>query len=77
MRILVVEDDPVLLDGLKAGLALLGATVDTVTTCADGHAALGTTTFDAVVLDLMLPDGRGSICWRRFAARATGPRSCY
>ena len=59
MRILVVEDDPVLLNGLKAGLGLLGATVDTVSSCADGHAALGTTEFDAIVLDLMLPDGSG------------------
>lgn len=59
MRILVIEDDPVLLDGLKAGLGLLGATVDTVSSCADGHAALGTNTFDAMVLDLMLPDGSG------------------
>ncbi len=31
MRILVVEDDPILLDGLKAGLSLVGATVDAVT----------------------------------------------
>jgi two-component system, OmpR family, response regulator QseB len=59
MRLLVIEDDPVLLDGLKAGLSLLGATVDTVNSCADGYAALGTTTFDAIVLDLMLPDGSG------------------
>ncbi len=59
MRVLVVEDDPVLLDGLKAGLGLLGATVDTVSSCADGHAALATTAFDAIVLDLMLPDGSG------------------
>jgi DNA-binding response OmpR family regulator len=59
MRILVVEDDPVLLDGLKAGLGLVGATVDAVTCCADGLAALATTSFDAVVLDLMFPDGSG------------------
>src|SRR5664279_570525 len=59
MRILAIEDDPVLLDGLTAGLGLLGATVDTVSSCADAYAALGTTTFDAVVLDLMLPDGSG------------------
>lgn len=59
MRILVVEDDPVLLDGLKAGLSLAGATVDTVTSCADGLAALATFSFDAIVLDLMLPDGSG------------------
>src|SRR5260221_13153024 len=59
MRILVVEDDPVLSDGLKVGLGLSGATVDAVATCADACAALATSTFDAVVLDLMLPDGSG------------------
>lgn len=59
MRILVVEDDPVLIDGLKVGLGLAGATVDDVTTCADARAALATGRFDAVVLDVMLPDGSG------------------
>jgi DNA-binding response OmpR family regulator len=28
MRILVVEDDPILLDGLKTGLSLQGMTAD-------------------------------------------------
>ncbi|MFG1462188.1 response regulator transcription factor [Xanthobacter sp. DSM 24535] len=59
MRILVVEDDPVLMDGLKVGLGLAGATVDEVATCADARAALAASRFDAVVLDLMLPDGSG------------------
>lgn len=59
MRILVVEDDPVLSDGLKVGLGLAGATVDRVETCAEALAALATSRFDAVVLDLMLPDGSG------------------
>ncbi|MFG1392588.1 response regulator [Xanthobacter agilis] len=59
MRILVVEDDPVLLNGLKVGLGLSGATVDEVSTCADARAALASSRFDAVVLDLMLPDGSG------------------
>jgi two-component system response regulator QseB len=54
-----VEDDPVLADGLKVGLALAGMTVDGVATCADARAALAASTFDAVVLDLMLPDGSG------------------
>ena len=59
MRILVVEDDPILSDGLRVGLSLCGATVDCVATCADADAALGTSPFAAVVLDLMLPDGSG------------------
>ena len=59
MRILVVEDDPVLSDGLKVGLGLYGATLDIVSSCADGHAALAADAFDALVLDLMLPDGSG------------------
>lgn len=59
MRILVVEDDPVLANGLKVGLGLAGATVDLAETCADARAALETTAYDAVVLDVMLPDGSG------------------
>lgn len=59
MRILLVEDDPVLADGIRAGLGLAGLTVDAVTTCADAQAALGSSRFDALVLDLMLPDGSG------------------
>lgn len=59
MRILVVEDDPVLSDGLKVGLGLTGATVDQVSHCADALVALSSSRFDAVVLDLMLPDGSG------------------
>ena len=59
MRILVVEDDPVLLDGLSAGLGLAGFTVDTVATCEDAYAALATQSYGTVVLDLMLPDGSG------------------
>lgn len=59
MRILVVEDDAVLLDGLKVGLSIHGFTVDAVASCVDAGAALATAGFDAIVLDLMLPDGSG------------------
>lgn len=59
MRILVVEDDPVLADGLRVGLSLTGSVVDGVGTCADAHLALEVASFDAVVLDIMLPDGSG------------------
>jgi len=59
MRILVVEDDPVLLDGLSAGLGLAGFTVDAVATCEDAYAALEAQNYGTVVLDMMLPDGSG------------------
>lgn len=59
MRVLVVEDDALLLDGLSVGLGLAGFTVDAVATCEDADAALSAQPYDAVVLDLMLPDGSG------------------
>ena len=59
MRILVVEDDPILANGLKVGLSLGGWAIDLVGTCADARAAVRAAEFDAVVLDLMLPDGSG------------------
>jgi len=73
MRILVVEDDPVLSDGLRVGLSLFGATLDTVSSSADGRAALALTEFDALVLDLMLPDGSGLDLLREL--RAGGDRT--
>lgn len=39
MRLLIVEDDPVLSDGLSVGLGLSGFTVDAVATLADARAA--------------------------------------
>jgi two-component system response regulator QseB len=55
----VVEDDAVLLDGLREGLKLIGFAVDGVATVSDATEALANDTFDAVVLDRMLPDGSG------------------
>ena len=59
MRILVVEDDDVLAEGLNVGLRIAGFTPELVNTCADADAALSVGPFAAVVLDLMLPDGSG------------------
>lgn len=68
MRILLVEDDDVLRDGLVAGLGLDGFEVDAVASCADARAGLGATDHAAVVLDIGLPDGSGLDLlgeWRR------------
>lgn len=60
MRLLIVEDDPVLSDGLSVGLGLSGFTADAVGTLADARAALRDSDFVAMVLDVMLPDGMGT-----------------
>lgn len=59
MRILIIEDDAALRDGLKVGLSLAGFTTDAIETCDEANAVLIGHSFDAIVLDLMLPDGSG------------------
>ena len=51
MRILVVEDDPVLMNGLQVGLGLHGFMADAAATLEEARAALRTGVFSAVVLD--------------------------
>ncbi len=55
MRLLLVEDDPLLGDGLKQGLQAEGYTVDWLTDGAQALHSLLTESFDLVVLDLGLP----------------------
>ena len=62
MRILIVEDDRLLGDGLAAGLRSLGFAVDWFTDGAQADAALSHTPYDAIVLDLGLP-GRDGLAW--------------
>jgi two-component system response regulator QseB len=59
MRILVVEDDEVLQEGLKVGLSMLGFVVDAVGNAGDADTAISATNYDAVVLDVGLPDLSG------------------
>ena len=55
MRILLIEDDRLIGDGLKAGLSKLGMTPDWFTDGKLGMQALSQAPYDAVVLDLSLP----------------------
>lgn len=59
MHILLVEDDQQIADGLCAGLSLAHFTVDHVATAAAASHALALGHFDAVILDLGLPDQDG------------------
>ena len=59
MRILVVEDEPTLQDSLVRGLRHAGHAVDSAGTIAQALSKLGFDPYDALVLDLGLPDGSG------------------
>ena len=59
MRLLVVEDELRIVDILKDVLESAGFTVDAVNTATGARNALSDIPYDAVILDLGLPDGDG------------------
>ena len=59
MRLLIIEDNPRLGFLLKEGLSKSGFAVDVYGTAADGKEALRSTPYDALILDLGLPDEDG------------------
>jgi DNA-binding response OmpR family regulator len=73
MRLLLVEDDDLLGQGLANGLTQAGFAVDRVRTAEDAEVALETTHYDAAILDLGLPgiDGLALLRQRRAARDAT------
>jgi two-component system, OmpR family, response regulator len=72
-RLLVVEDDPNIVELLSASLRFAGFEVTAVTNGADAVAAARRTPPDLVVLDIMLPDLDGFEVIRRL--RETGVRT--
>jgi DNA-binding response OmpR family regulator len=59
LRLLLIEDEPRIVELLSAALSRVNFAVDAVGTGAEGQAALSATPYDAVILDLGLPDGDG------------------
>jgi len=59
MRLLLVEDNDRLSEFLEKGLADAGFAVDRAGTLVEAAASLDASRFDAVILDLGLPDGDG------------------
>ncbi|MFG1248312.1 response regulator transcription factor [Xanthobacter flavus] len=70
MRILLIEDDPVLGMAVHDQIVADGHGADWVTRLADAEHAVHAAAFDLILLDLMLPDGRGSDFLRKL--RSTG-----
>lgn len=69
MRILLVEDNQVLAEGLSAILRGTGYAVDVVSDGASAHAVAAAETFDLVILDLNLPEMDGLEVLRAMRAR--------
>ncbi len=69
MRVLIVEDDPLLGDALMAGLKQRGFEPDWVQDGREAQAAIGIEPFAAIVLDLGLPGIGGLDLLRRERAR--------
>jgi len=69
MRILIVEDDPLLGDGITRGLKLMGYAVDWFNNSADADHAQQMVHYDAIVLDLGLPGEDGMALLKRWRQR--------
>ena len=69
MRILVVEDDPLLADGLQAGLKQVGFDADRVQDGLEADLALRSHSYAAVLLDLGLPRLDGLALLKKLRAR--------
>ena len=75
-RVLVVDDDPDVREAVETALELEGHSVMTAT---DGLAALrrlGQAEFDAVVLDVLMPNLDGFEVCRREQLQVPGGRAC-
>jgi two-component system, OmpR family, KDP operon response regulator KdpE len=72
-RILVVDDEPQILRALRTSLRGAGYDVDTADTAEAALTALALNPPDAVILDLVLPDGSGTEVCRELRAWSTVP----
>ncbi|MBS0968927.1 two-component system response regulator QseB [Chimaeribacter arupi] len=68
MRILLIEDDRLIGDGIRAGLGKLGFSLDWFTDGPTGRDALRAAPYDAVILDLSLPGLDGMALLREWRA---------
>jgi two-component system KDP operon response regulator KdpE len=72
-RVLVVDDEPQFLRALETNLRGAGYEVETATTAKEALAAAGLRPPDAIILDLLLPDGNGTEVSRELRAWSEAP----
>lgn len=69
MRVLLIEDDTVLGAAVRDQIVADGHGADWVTRLDAAGDALATTSYDLILLDLMLPDGRGIVFLKALRGR--------
>jgi two-component system, OmpR family, KDP operon response regulator KdpE len=72
-RVLVVDDEPQILRALRTSLHGTGYDVETAATAEEALTALAANPPDAVVLDLVLPDGSGTEVTRELRTWSSAP----
>ena len=72
-RVLVVDDEPHILRALKASLRGAGYDVETADTAEGALTAAAISPPDAIILDLVLPDGRGTDVTRELRTWSSVP----
>ena len=72
-RILVVDDEPQILRALRTSLRAAGYEVETAETAEAALAQAAMRPPDAVILDLILPDGTGTDVCRELRAWSSAP----
>jgi two-component system, OmpR family, response regulator len=65
MRILIVEDEKLIANNIKAGLEQHRFAVDVAYSGEDGYAMIGESDYDLIILDLMLPNMQGEELCRK------------
>ncbi len=73
LRVLVVDDEPQILRALRTSLRGAGYDVETAETAEQALTALAANPPDAVVLDLVLPDGSGTEVTRELRTWSSAP----
>ncbi|MCX7048707.1 MAG: response regulator [Candidatus Sumerlaeota bacterium] len=69
-RVLIVDDDEIILEYLRQGLETFGCQCDTVTSVAKARGRLARELFDLILLDISMPDERGDALLKEMAPRA-------
>jgi two-component system KDP operon response regulator KdpE len=72
-RVLIVDDEPQFLRALATNLRGAGYEVDTATTAAEALSQAALQPADAVILDLLLPDGNGTEVSRELRSWSDAP----